>query len=126
VLVRACVIAALAGCSSTSAPAQRLPIGTACTTSLQCGDPPSFFCDTDHPNGYCKRDCKSDGDCPPEAICAFDGAVGECHKKCDTVADCRQAEGYICKPASTNPVSLASHSYCDAPEPPPPDGGANG
>ena len=82
--------ALVAGCSHTdNATMQLLPIGSACTESSQCGTSSDFFCDKDHPNGYCKRDCKQDSDCPSEAICAFDGAVGECHRECDTINDCR-------------------------------------
>jgi hypothetical protein len=121
----AVLLFAFAGCNSNS-PKQGLPIGSPCIDSAQCGTNPPYFCDLDHPNGYCKADCQHDSDCPSEAICAHDGiTVGECHKRCDTVADCRSSEGYVCHPPSTDPVTLASHSYCDAAEPPD-DGGMDG
>src|SRR5207253_31391 len=79
----------------------------------QCGTATPYYCDKDHPSGYCKKDCMIDADCPPEAICAHDGGVGACHQKCDTVADCRKSEGYICKPSSNDLDTLANHAYCD-------------
>ncbi len=118
-MARACALflfVVTAGCGNTP-PQQLLPIGSPCTASSQCGSDPAFFCDKDHPGGYCKRDCKMDADCPPEAICAFDGpTVGECHKRCNTVDDCRQKEGYVCKPSSTDPNMMASHAFCDVPD----------
>lgn len=103
---------------------QLLPIGSPCTANSLCGTGTLFYCDKDHPNGYCKRDCKVDTDCPVEAVCAHDGVTsGACHKRCDTATDCRKAEGYICKPSSTDPVTLATHAYCDVSEATPDDGG---
>ena len=102
----------LAACGNGAA-TQSLPIGSPCSTSLQCGTATPWFCDRDHPNGYCKKDCVVDGDCPPEAICAHDGGVGECHKRCTLTSDCRAGEGYACKPASSDAVTFASHAYCD-------------
>ena len=55
-------LALVASCNSNS-DVQRLPIGSPCNTSGQCGTG-KFFCDTGHPNGYCKADCHGDGDCP--------------------------------------------------------------
>jgi len=107
-----CVLWFAASCGGAN---QKLPIGSPCSASAQCGDDP-FFCEKSHPGGYCKRDCKSDADCPSDSICAFSGAVGECHKKCDTDDDCRVAEGYDCEPASTDPDTHASHAYCDVKE----------
>jgi hypothetical protein len=106
-------LAFVVGCSSKS-DVQRLPIGSPCTTSGDCGTG-KFFCATDHPNGYCKADCHKDGDCPTGSVCAGAGVVapGECHKVCNQLSDCRTAEGYICK---LNPDD-ASHAYCDVPEP---------
>jgi hypothetical protein len=107
------------GCNN-STNVQRLPIGSPCMTSDQCGSG-VYFCAVDHPNGYCKADCHSDGDCPTGSVCAGAGMVspGECHKKCSAPADCRTAEGYICKMMPSD----ASSAYCDVPEGPG-DGGA--
>ena len=117
-------IAAIAGCGPSG---QLLAIGSPCTSTSQCGTAAAFFCDKSHPGGYCKRDCKRDADCPPEAICAFDGSTGACHHRCDTVNDCLRSEGYLCRPASTDPASIASHAYCDvADAPAPTDGGSDG
>ena len=104
-----------AGCGS-STNQQNLPIGSPCTTSAQCGTG-AFFCDTDHPNGYCKRDCHKDADCPSGSVCAAAGVVspGECHKECTqatAATDCRLSEGYVCKDKPDD----ASHDYCDVPE----------
>jgi hypothetical protein len=98
------------------------PIGSPCTsdgpTTSVCGPFPTYFCDSDHPNGYCKTACKKDTDCPMGALCAGAGMVspGECHKKCTQAtknADCRISEGYICKDMPGD----ASGDYCDVPEP---------
>lgn len=119
---------AAAGCGpSGPTVGQVLPIGSPCAAASQCGTVSAFFCDKAHPGGYCKRDCKADKDCPPEAICAFDGATGACHHTCATVNDCRKPEGYICKPASTDPAAIASHAYCDVDDAPGvTDGGTDG
>jgi hypothetical protein len=109
-------LALIAGCSSNP-DQQNLPIGSPCATSAQCGTG-KFFCDTDHPNGYCKKDCHGDADCPTGSVCAGAGMVspGECHERC-TVAtastDCRVSEGYVCKAMPTD----ATGPYCDVPEP---------
>jgi hypothetical protein len=102
-----------------------LPIGSPCAkdtpTSSVCGPFPTYFCDSDHPNGYCKTSCHKDADCPTGSLCAGAGATapGECHKKCTqatAATDCRLKEGYVCKDKPTD----ASGDYCDVPEP---DGG---
>lgn len=110
----------VAGCND-STNVQRLPIGSPCMTSDQCGTG-IYFCAVDHPNGYCKADCHTDSDCPTGSVCAGAGMVspGECHKACPNGAsDCRTAEGYICKMMPDD----ASAQYCDVPEPEG-DGGA--
>jgi hypothetical protein len=104
----------IAGCNDSNSNKQNQAIGTACTTSGQCGTG-AFFCDLDHPNGYCKRDCHADADCPTGSVCAGAGMVspGACHKTCPKGAsDCRTAEGYVCKVMPDD----ASAQYCDVPE----------
>jgi len=115
------VFALVAGCgNSTPAEVQLLPIGSPCQTSAECGTG-KFYCDVDHPGGYCKRDCKVDTDCPTGSVCAGAGMIapGGCHKKCTSAADCRTAAGYICKMMPSD----ASGPYCDVPEPAAGDGG---
>jgi hypothetical protein len=122
-----CVLGA-AGCDATSTSnglkSQLLAIGSPCTSDSQCGTPP-FMCMTDHPSGYCSRDCdikNGDADCPPESICQFDGKTGECHRKCNAPGDCRA--GCVCSPASIDSADRASHAYCDI-APDSADGGAD-
>lgn len=101
------------GDAATGMTSQLLSIGSPCTKDSQCGAG-LFICMTDHPGGYCSRHCditKADADCPSEAICQFDGMVGECHRKCLADTDCRS--GYMCSPASSDPMNRASHAYCD-------------
>jgi hypothetical protein len=116
-------LAIVAGCSNNNASTQRQEIGTPCTSDSQCGTG-DFFCATlDHPNGYCKKDCATDADCPAsppaqyKSVCAGAGPnhKGECHRVCNQPTDCRVAETYICKMGAD--AADASHSYCDAPEP---------
>jgi hypothetical protein len=118
--------AVLAGCSGGSSSndmAMQMPlaIGSPCTpdgpTSSVCGPFPKYFCDADHPNGYCKTSCHTDADCPAGSLCAGAGvtAPGECHKKCTQATkatDCRLSEGYVCKDKPND----ASGDYCDVPE----------
>jgi hypothetical protein len=109
----ALAVVLVAGCKDSS-DVQRLPIGSPCTTSGQCGLG-KFFCAVDHPGGYCKADCHQDSDCPSGSVCAGAGMVspGACHKVCPNgPSDCRVAEGYICK----NPPPDATAAYCDAPD----------
>jgi len=119
----ACVI----GCTD-NAVVQSLAIGSPCTedqpTSSVCGTFPTFFCDADHPGGYCKKSCHKDADCPTGSVCAGAGMIspGECHKSCTQAtrsADCRLSEGYECKDMPDD----ASHDYCDVPEMSAEDGG---
>jgi hypothetical protein len=106
---------ALAACSN-SGDQQKLPIGSPCKVSADCGTG-KYFCDTDHPNGYCKYVCHTDADCPSGSVCAGAQSVspGECHKSCTQATkatDCRLSEGYVCKSMPDD----ASHDYCDVPE----------
>src|SRR5579864_6853760 len=100
-LVLGCCLA-IWGCSDSATKA----IGSPCTpdqpTSSVCGPFPTYFCASDHPNGYCKKICHSDGECPNGSVCAgaTSGSTGECHKTCTqatAATDCRLAEGYLCK-----------------------------
>jgi hypothetical protein len=117
----ACALALVAGGCNSNDNVQRLPIGSACATSGQCGTG-KFFCASDHPNGYCKADCHGDKDCPSGSVCAGAGmvALGQCHKVCDDDGGCRAAEGYACKQGPDD----ASHAYCDARDDELSDGGA--
>jgi hypothetical protein len=108
-------ITLIAACND-STDVQRMPIGSPCLSSADCGTG-KFFCDKDHPNGYCKASCHKDADCPSGSVCAGAGTVspGECHKDCTQATkatDCRINEGYICKAMPAD----ASHDYCDVPE----------
>lgn len=120
-LLLACFALVLAACSSPVV----LAIGSPCTkdgpTSSVCGPFPKYFCDSDHPNGYCKTSCHADSDCPSGSVCAGAGqtAPGECHKECTQAtasSDCRVNEGYICKDGPGGHPDDASHDYCDVPE----------
>ena len=103
------------GCGSETIQ-QKLPIGDPCAESSRCGTPTHFYCDTRLAMGYCKKDCKSDSDCPTEAICSFRGStIGQCKVRCDSKVNCRNTQGYICVPASNDLATLASHGYCDIP-----------
>lgn len=109
----ALALAALLGSCSADTITQKLLIGTKCTSSDECGSQPWFVCDSNHPDGYCTKSCKSDADCPPESICAFDGGDGLCHARCDLAASCR-APKYYCHAASNDPANFASAKFCEA------------
>jgi len=120
-------LALIAGCNSDT-PSQSLAIGSPCApdtpTSSVCCTFPTFFCDSDHPNGYCKKSCHKDADCPTGSVCAGAGTIspGECHKMCTQATkttDCSLAEGYVCKSMPDD----ADHDYCDVPEMMASDGG---
>ncbi len=105
------------GCGNMTSQ-QLLAIGSACTkdspTRSVCGTLDRYFCDTAHPNGYCKASCHNDAECPTGSVCAGAGMVspGECHKSCTQASmntDCRVQEGYVCKKKPDD----ASHDYCD-------------
>lgn len=117
--------AKLVGCD-TPVVKQLLPIGSPCTSSADCGSQPQFYCDSLHAGGYCKKDCKTDLDCPSESICAFHNSpIGQCALKCDNLANCRFTMGYTCKPASNEVMTLASHGYCGLADSDVPDGGSD-
>jgi hypothetical protein len=106
------VVAACSRAPST----ERKPIGAACTTDSACGSSPTFYCEMDHPGGYCEAGCSEDRDCPADAVCVGGSSVskGNCHKRCvaaGAARDCRVAEGYQCIAAAHD----ASQDYCDPP-----------
>src|SRR5438045_928906 len=93
------IVALAAGCSDSASSGDMgtsrdlsgsaaLSIGSPCVKdgpmSSVCGPFPTYFCDADHPNGYCKTSCHKDADCPAGSLCAGAGvtAPGECHKQC--------------------------------------------
>jgi serine protease len=108
VAITLALVGAVGGCND-HVDQQRLAIGNPCNTSGQCGTG-KFFCDTSHPNGYCKADCNKDLDCPPGAVCVGAGLIlsGACEKTCpDGVSDCRA--GDLCT------TGAASAPFCAAP-----------
>ncbi len=123
----------LAGAGCDPGPGtQLLPIGAPCTIEYgQCGTDRPFYCarlaldGTLLPNGYCKRSCAIDSDCPAGALCVVRSGAGACEKSCDSDSLCRTGDGYQCLPASTDPAASVSQGYCDLP-PSPADGGAPG
>jgi hypothetical protein len=115
VAVAACLAIVAAGCTPSTSTSQRLPIGSACATSGQCGTG-AFYCDVGWPSGYCKVTCSSDASCPNGAVCVGAGMLtsGSCLVPCQLTSDCR--DGYLCLGDAAS-----SHMYCAAP--PPTDGG---
>ena len=110
--MRAAVVAlavALAGCTPSTSTSLRLPIGSACATSGQCGTG-AYYCDVGWPSGYCKVQCTSDASCPGGAVCVGAGMLtsGACLAPCQVTSDCRA--GYLCLGDSAS-----SHMYCGAP-----------
>jgi hypothetical protein len=106
-VVVAMMMSAALGCG-TRINAQRLPIGGPCNSSGQCGTG-KFFCDTSHPNGYCKADCGRDADCPPGSVCVGAGLLtsGACARTCASASDCRAGDECMTVDASA--------AYCDKP-----------
>ena len=103
------VVAGWAGCYAGDNMQSR-PIGEKCSDNGMCGTRP-YSCLTSYPNGYCQKDCATDGDCPSDAVCVS----RECRRKCHSDSECRAPEGYACIMAGPNP-------YCDLPSQP--DGGS--
>lgn len=99
----------------TAASAQKLAVGSPCVKDSDCGSAP-FYCMTEHPSGYCMRDCTTDADCPSEAICQDDGMKRECHRTCSVSSDCRPE--YMCSPAANAADNKASHAFCDVKDTP--------
>jgi hypothetical protein len=103
----AVAIAAVAtACTPVTSTTQRLPIGSACATSGQCGTG-AFYCDVGWPSGYCKVTCTSDASCPGGTVCVGAGMLtsGACLVPCQVQGDCRS--GYLCLGDRTS-----SHMYC--------------
>jgi hypothetical protein len=100
---------AAAACTPSTSSSQRLPIGSACATSGQCGTG-AFYCDLGWPSGYCKVPCSGDAGCPGGTVCVGAGMLtsGACLVPCQVTSDCRK--GYVCLGDSTS-----SHLYCAAP-----------
>jgi hypothetical protein len=100
----ALLLAALAAVScGDGANVQRLPIGSRCGSSDDCGTQPYNCATSGHPGGYCQKDCATNGDCPSDSVCLS----RECRRKCRTSAHCRVADGYICVSSDI--------SVCDVP-----------
>lgn len=84
-------------------------IGTACTSTVDCGSDPRSACLTEagdsYPGGYCGMEPCNDIDvCPPGSTCvAIGGESPACFKACSTDADCRTADGYVCQLFGTTP-----------------------
>jgi hypothetical protein len=98
-----------AACTPSTSTTQRLPIGSACATSGQCGTG-AFYCDVAWPSGYCKVSCSNDASCPSGAVCVGAGMLtsGSCLVPCQVQGDCRS--GYLCLGDRSS-----SHMYCSAP-----------
>lgn len=84
-------------------------IGTACTTTVDCGDDARAACQTaagdGYPGGYCfVEPCDDVHVCPPGATCvALGSETPGCFKSCKVDSDCRTAEGYVCQLFVTTP-----------------------
>jgi hypothetical protein len=95
--------------SNKCAPSAANKIGTACTSTVDCGSDSRSACQNEagdgYPGGYCGMEPCNDLDvCPPGATCvAIGGESPACFKACSTDADCRTAEGYVCQLFSTAP-----------------------
>jgi hypothetical protein len=95
-----------AGCGD-SANTQKLPIGSECGSSSQCGTPPYDCAATGYPFGYCEKPCTTDGDCPADSLCS-PPPKGACRRVCTTASDCRMAQGYGCQ------ALVSGKSVCEA------------
>ena len=78
-------------------------IGTACTSTIDCGTDSRSACATAagdaYPGGYCTMEpCNDVAVCPPGGTCvAIGGEVPACFRSCAMDSDCRMAEGYVCQ-----------------------------
>jgi hypothetical protein len=97
----ALAIFVLVGGCSDAGNMQYLPIGSRCSSAIQCGTSP-FDCETaGHPGGYCDKPCTTDGDCPSDSLC---GPTRSCRRTCRSSSDCRTSEGYLCVPLPASGV----------------------
>jgi hypothetical protein len=87
----AVLLGTVLGACSDPANTQYVPIGTRCSASSVCGTPP-YGCALGEPNGYCQKDCNTDGDCPKDSVCV----ARECKRSCVDSTQCRGPEGYAC------------------------------
>jgi hypothetical protein len=108
-LVAIALAIAATACTPSTSSSPRLPIGSACATSGQCGTG-AFYCDLGWPSGYCKVPCTSDASCPGGTVCVGAGMLsgGACLVPCQVTSDCRS--GYSCLGDRTS-----SHMYCGVP-----------
>ena len=78
-------------------------IGTACTSTVECGTNSRSACNTaagdSYPGGYCFMEPCNDVDvCPPGSTCvAVGGETPGCFQTCTTDANCRTGDGYVCQ-----------------------------
>lgn len=92
-----------AGGAGKCAPEPSNKIGTACTSTIDCGIDSRAACNTaagdNYPGGYCFMEpCNDVEVCPPGGTCvALGGESPGCYQACATDADCRAAEGYVCQ-----------------------------
>ncbi len=84
-------------------------IGTACSTTLDCGNDGRSACLTaagdNYPGGYCAMEpCNDVQVCPPGATCISQPhETPGCYLSCTTDAQCRTGEGYVCQLYPTAP-----------------------
>lgn len=84
-------------------------IGTACTSTNDCGIDSRSACQTEagdgYKGGYCFMEpCDDIKVCPPGGTCvALGGETPGCFKTCAVDDDCRKSEGYVCQLFVTKP-----------------------
>lgn len=88
------IVALLVACGDPSN-TQKLPVGSRCSSSSQCGTPPFDCAAVGYPGGYCEKPCTTHGDCPADSLCS--PALHQCRRRCASNKDCRVDEGYGCR-----------------------------
>jgi len=84
-------------------------IGTACTSTSDCGTDARSACQTaagdNYPGGYCFMEpCNDVEVCPPGSTCvALGGESPGCFKSCSADTDCRTSDQYVCQLFITAP-----------------------